>query len=121
MARSHLVDDGLWERSSRCWWIAPRSRQGAPSQRPDSVHGDRVCAGDWGTLANGPSADRLFWGDRLAAVAGVAARRGVGETAPRTSPPLERRGVHPCTEQLLRPQKPRACLTDRRARVSFCS
>jgi hypothetical protein len=91
MARSQLVDDRLWERSSRCWWIAPRSRQGAPSQRPDSVHGDRVCAGDWGTLANGPSADRLFWGGRLAAVAGVAARRGVGETAPRTSPPLERR------------------------------
>jgi hypothetical protein len=75
MARSQLVDDRLWERSSRCWWIAPRSRQGAPSQRPDSVHGDRVCAGDWGTLANGPSADRLFWGGRLAAVAGVAARR----------------------------------------------
>jgi hypothetical protein len=49
--------------------------------------------------------DRMTRGKMTAAVAGVAARRGVGETAPRTSPPLERRGVHPCTERLLRPQK----------------
>jgi hypothetical protein len=46
---------------------------------------------DWGAVTDGSSADRLFRGNRLAAVEGVAARRGVGETAPRASPPFERR------------------------------
>jgi hypothetical protein len=58
---SSMMGFGSW--SSRSCRIAPRSRLRAPpSQRPDSVHGDRVRAGEWGTLANGPSADRLFSG-----------------------------------------------------------
>jgi hypothetical protein len=92
MARSELVDGELWELVKPLLPDRTPQRTGRPtSQRPGSVHGDRVRVGDWGAMADGPSADRLFWGDRLAAVAGVAARRGVGETAPRTSPPLERR------------------------------
>jgi hypothetical protein len=45
------------------------------------------------TVAAGPSADRLLRGERLATALGVAASGGVGETAPRASPPPERRRV----------------------------
>src|SRR3712207_7423597 len=60
-----------------------------PSQGSGSVRGNCVRAGGWVAVAAGASADRLLRDDRLAAVAGVAARRGVGATAPRSSPPLE--------------------------------
>ena len=76
MARSQLVDDGLWES------VKPL----LPDRTPQRTGRPRVSA-----VADGPSADRLLWGDRLATASRVAARGGVGATAPRVPPPLERR------------------------------
>jgi hypothetical protein len=91
MVRSELVDDELWELVKSLLPDRTPQRTGRPSQRPSSVHGDRVRAEDRGAMAAGSSAGRLLWGDRLAAASGVAASGGVGESAPRTPPPSERR------------------------------
>src|SRR3712207_1124099 len=91
MARSQLVDDGLWE------LVEPLLPDRTPQRTGRPRVGDRTAFTaivfvlvSGGAVADGPSADRLLRGDRLATAQGVAARRGVGTAAPRVPPPPER-------------------------------
>src|SRR3712207_4770335 len=92
MARSVLVDDGLWELVKPLLPDRMPQRTGRPrvSDRAafTAIVFVLVTGVPWRLV---PQQIGCFRGDRLAAVAGVAAHRGVGETAPRASPPLERR------------------------------
>ena len=65
MVRSQLVDDGLWE------LVKPLVPDRTPQRTGRPRVSDRtaftaivVVAGDWGAVADGPSADRMFRGDR---------------------------------------------------------
>jgi transposase len=62
MARPELVDDGLWELNKPLLPDRTPQRTGRTQSVTDSVHGDRIRAGDWGVVADGPSADRLCYG-----------------------------------------------------------
>jgi hypothetical protein len=92
MARSELVDGELWELVKPLLPDRTPQRTGRPrvSDRAafTAIVFVLVTGVPWRMV---PRQIGCSGGDRLAAVAGVAARRGVGETAPRTSPPLERR------------------------------
>jgi hypothetical protein len=55
MARPELVDDGLWElMKTMLPDHTPQQTAHPESVTGQSVHGDRVRAGEWGALADGP-------------------------------------------------------------------